>query len=406
MFRKLLLLCTLLALVTVSLAACEQPTPAVLRPQPTPLVDTPLPVTMPPLALGTHPNVIYFLTRSSSRTSFNGVLRRYDTMTRQSADVVSMPGVKIEEAQLSHDGQWVLFIAYATDHDELRIVRIDGQRLQTLLVAPPYAGLTAAQWSPNQQFIAFDQQPPQSGPTITYLLDIQHRQLQTELVSGNASQALSYTPRKWLNNTELALVGINNRFGPTQNIYLLDTRKGAGSLEQVSSSSQPCKDFDSNSDGTQLYISSCSSQYNQPASSTITAQSLSGGTPITIFHSSTLAVAHIRFLQPHTLLLLTDSELWTINTDGSGLTRIVAANGQQYQRNFQSFATYSQYAWSNVSRDGSTFALQSDQAGVDTHTSSLETGSFSSGTLTTVASSFVGLVSPGSDVYLVGWTTL
>ena len=208
MLKKLLSACTLLGLLAISLAACEQALPGSPNPQPSPtastpapLSDIPLPVTMPSLTLGTHPNVVFFTNGNTSRTSFNGLLERYDTVTQKSADVISMPGVKIEEAQLSSDGQWILSIAYITDHDELRLVRIDGQHLQTLLAAPPYAGLNSAQWSPNQQFIVFDQQPPESGPTITYLLDIQRTQLHPLLASGNGQNTPAYAPRESFTTT-------------------------------------------------------------------------------------------------------------------------------------------------------------------------------------------------------------
>ncbi len=415
MLKKLLLAWTLLSLLAISLAACSQTLPGSPHPQPgsatgtpAPVSNTPLAVTMPPLALGTHPNVVFFTNRNSNQASLSGLLERYDTVTQKSADVIRMPGVKIEEAQLSSDGQWILFIAYVTDHDELRLVRIDGQHLQTLLAAPPYAGLNSAQWSPDQGFIVFDQQPPESGPTITYLLDIQHTQLHSLLTSGNGPNSPTYAPRKWLNTTQVALVSAQNPNGPTQNIYILDISKAASQPRQVYSGPLQCKDFDTNGDGTQLFMSSCTlkdSQQGETGSSAITVQPVSGGTPRTIFHSSTLIVQQIRFLQPRTLLLLATTGLWTINTDGSGLRRVFATNSPLYQRNFQSFAPYSQSSWSNVSRDGALFALQAIQACVDTHTSSLAYGAFSDGVLHTFASAYVGLVSPGSDVYLAGWTT-
>jgi len=415
MLKKLLLAWSLLSLLAISLAACSQTPPGSPHPQPgpatgtpAPVSDTPLAVTMPPLALGTHPNVVFFTNSNSNQASLSGLLERYDRVTQKSADVIRMPGVKIEEAQLSSDGQWILFIAYVTDHDELRLVRIDGQHLQTLLAAPPYAGLNSAQWSPDQRFIVFDQQPPESGPTITYLLDIQHVQLRTLLTSGNGPDTPAYAPRKWLNATQVALVSAQNPNGPMQNIYILDISKAASQPRQVYSGSLQCKDFDTNSDGTQLFMSSCTlkdSQQGETGSSAITVQPINGGTPRTIYHSSTLIVQQIRFQQPRTLLLLATTGLWTINADGSGLRRIFATNGPLYQRNFQSFAPYSQSSWSNVSRDGALFALQAIQAGVDTHTSSLAYGAFSDGVLHTFASAYVGLVSPGSDVYLAGWTT-
>ena len=415
MWKKLLSMCILLALLTIALAACSQaqpgspnPSPGPATGTPTPLLDTPLPVTMPPITTGTHANVVFFTNNNPNRTGLTGLLERYDTVTRQSATIISMPGVKIEEAQLSRDGQWILLIAYVTDHDELRLVRIDGQHLQTLLAAPPYAGLNSAQWSPNQQYIVFDQQPPESGPTITYLLDIQHAQLHPLLTSGSQPNAPAYTPRKWLNDTQVALVSSQGPNSTAQNIYILDISKTASQPRQVFSGSLQCKDFDTSGDGTQLFISSCTlkdSQQGETGSSTITVQPVNGGTSRIIFHSSTLIVEQIRFLQPYTLLLLTGNELWTINTDGSGLRRISGVNSPTYQPNFLSFASYSQSSWSNVSRDGALFALQAIQAGVDTHTSSLVYGTFSDGVLHTFASVFVSVVFPASDFYLVGWTT-
>ncbi len=415
MWKNLLPVCALLTLLIVALTACSQaqPGPPNLSPTPatgtsTPVSETPQPVTMPPITLGTHPNVVYFTNNNPNGSNLDGLLKRYDTVMRQSVTIASMPGVKIEDAQLSSDGQWILFIAYVTDHDELRLVRIDGQHLQTLFAAPPYAGLHNAQWSPNQQYIVFDQQPAESGPTVTYLLDIQHTQLHTLLTSGAEPNAPTYAPRKWLNDTQIALVRNQDPNSTAQNIYILDISKANSQPRQVYSGSLQCKDFDTNGDGTQLFISSCAikdSQQGETGSTTITMQSVNGGTAQTIFHSSTLAVEQIRFLQPHTLLLLTSDEVWTINTNGTGLRHVAGTSSTKYLPTFLSFAPNSQSSWSNVSRDGTLFALQAVQAGVDTHTSSLEYIAFSDGVLHTFASAFVGLVAPASDLYLAGWTT-
>jgi eukaryotic-like serine/threonine-protein kinase len=407
MLKKRLLACTLLGLLAAFIAACSTPTPTPIGKPPAtyPPAGTPGAVVMPPLSLGTHANIVYFVNSYSSRTSFSGILKRYDTTTQKSLNVSAMPNVKIEEAQLSRDGQWILFIAYVTDHDELRLVRVDGQYLQTVLYGQPYEGFSNARWSPNQQYIVFDRQPAVSGPTITYLLDIQHKHLQPELVPPDQPGALNYAPRKWIDNTHVALVGFTNTYSPFQNIYILDTQKGAnqqpGDLQQITTGTQTCYDFDTSDDASQLFISTCTYS-RQQGTSTITVRPIKGGASQTIFRSSTLAIQQIRVLRPHTLLLLTQNEFWSIHTDGTGLTRILTGN-DQFRR--QAFSPFSQNSWSNISRDGSLFALQSIEMGVDTHSSSLDFAAFSDGTLHNVASAFVGLLSPGSDVFLVGWTT-
>jgi len=60
---------------------------------------------------------------------------------------------------------------------------------------------------------------------------------------------------------------------------------------------------------------------------------------------------------------------------------------------------FNQYPWSNVSRNGSLFALQHNSA--DFKTVSLLYGSLNGGSPTTFAS-----VSDGTQLQIVGWTTM
>jgi len=400
--KKTLLFCILFSLLVMWLISCS-PVPPQRTPSPaSPVADTPYPVHMPALKLGTDPAIIYFDTTYTSSTTFFGVIKRYDTVKQQSVDVIALPGVKIEEAQVSADGQWILYIAYVTDHDELRLVRVDGQYEQTLLYAQPYEGFSYAQWSPNEQFIFLNIQQPQNGPVTSYLLDLQHRHLQPELVQAHPSGSFFYAPRKWIDNTHVLLVGMPDIYSDAQAVFILDTSKGANQspadLQVVYPASGNSVDADSSEDGTQIFVNISSQQKG----TAITVEPISGGTSRTIFTSSTLAVNQIRVLPSHTLLLLAGSELWTIQSDGSGLRRILSSNDS---RLFRSFSRYSQYAWSNVARDGSLFALQSNEMGVDTHSSSLDYGAFKDASLHPVASTYVGLVLPNTDVYMAGWTT-
>lgn len=406
MTKKLLLTIVSICLLAMLFAACKTNIPphdGVKSP-----ADTPFAVTMPALTLGTRQNIVYYTKSYSNRTDFVGVISRFDTATQKSVAILTLPDVSVQDAQLSPDGQWILYVARLTDHDELRMVRLDGTFNQTLLNSQPYGALTDIQWSPNQQDVLFDEEPPQSGPFITYLLDIPHQHLQVEIAPSNSTNALSFAPRKWLDNTRVLLIGTApDDYATPQNIYLLDIQKGAqqqvSDLQQVYSGALQCTDADGNGDGSQLFISTCKTGSYSTGSSTITVQSAKGGTAHTIFTSQTLAVQQIRFLAPHTLLLLTFNTLWKMNTDGTGLTRMLTS-----ANTYTGFmwSQYTQYPWSNVSRDGTFYALLSTSHGVDTSSTELAYASFNGDKLQGIASAFSGLVLPASEVTLIGWTTM
>ena len=61
---------------------------------------------MPPLTLGNHPNLVY---TGSDPNSGDSVLRRYDTVTHKTTDITHTPNANMIEAQLSSDGQWILY---------------------------------------------------------------------------------------------------------------------------------------------------------------------------------------------------------------------------------------------------------------------------------------------------------
>ncbi len=391
--------------VALLLTACDTTNP----PQTVAAANTPNAATLPPLQTGGQTTLIYFVTTYKSSSDFAGVLRRYNPTTRQSADVFSVHDAKIEEAQISADGQWLLYVAYILDHDELRLVRIDGRYAQTLLSAPPYAGISNAQWSPDQKQIAFAEQPPQTGPRVIYLLTLAQRHIQPELLSASQAGAPQYIPRKWLDTTRLLVTDVisNAQGSDFQHIALLDTRKGAkqqpGDLQALSSMSSQCGDFDTSADATQLFILSCSAETSAGGSSTISVQALSGGTPRVLFHSSSLLVEQIRQFTPQALLLIGNRAVWSIHSDGTGLKQLFSTGDRYEHRNFCQFT---RSPWSNFARDGSLLALEGTEVGVDTHSSMLEMGSSAGGSLQAVASSFVGVVRQGSDIFLVGWTTL
>ncbi len=73
---------------------------------------------LPSLALGTHQNIVYSV--DEFRRNIGGVnsptvgtLKRYDVATGLKTEIVKISGVDIRDAQVSADGQWLLFVAIA-----------------------------------------------------------------------------------------------------------------------------------------------------------------------------------------------------------------------------------------------------------------------------------------------------
>jgi len=363
-----------------------------------------------PLSRGSDPVIIYIVNEGSQSTPpTTGTLKRYDTVTGAKTEIVKMPNTIITEAQVSADGSWILFTVTVSGQYQLRMVRVDGQGLQTLLCAPSGNHISGSQWSLNQQLVVFDSGPEVGAPSV-YLLNTTNGSLQTELVPQSSGPG--FIPRTWLDKTRVLMIGFQpNSDAPPQNVYLLDTSKGANQqssdLQQAVTISQRCWDFDSNGDSTKLYVSQCTS--GQPnGSGTISVQPATGGTQSTIFSSSTLAITSVRTVDlASTTLLFTASNtgqgvsgdtsqdgLWKVKTDGTGLTRLTTnGNGEVGILN-----QFSQYFWSNLSRDGSMYALQVTNYSSNTYT--LLFGSLKGGSPTNFASI------SGTQLEIAGWTTL
>ncbi|HEY4383914.1 MAG TPA: hypothetical protein VGN34_05480, partial [Ktedonobacteraceae bacterium] len=66
-----------------------------------------------PLASGTQQNIVYVDNEENKTTSkaISGSLYRYDITTKAKTLIARIPAVAIENAQISRDGQWVLFTA-------------------------------------------------------------------------------------------------------------------------------------------------------------------------------------------------------------------------------------------------------------------------------------------------------
>jgi eukaryotic-like serine/threonine-protein kinase len=262
------------------------------------------------------------------------------------------------------------------------------------------------------------------------LLNMATGVVQPEIVQVN-SASMGFEARTWLDNTRVYLLGVPNPATPSplRSLYILDTKKGPNqpisNLLQVISPTQPqyCWSFDSDYNTTKLVASQCSVTFPtgsnpdrgiQQGPSSISTHAITGASSQNIYNSQNLAVAEVRLLgYSSTSLLLTvenhnygsainvDSSqngLWKMNTDGTGLTRLTTVNENQ-DSNLNRF---SQYPWSNVSRDGALYAVQVTDLESKTPKTTLFLGPVSGGNPTSLA--FVN--TNAGAVEVAGWTTM
>src|SRR5947209_12160365 len=181
-----------------------------------PANGTARPAVMPPLTLGSHRNIVYVYNEipPNASTSF-GHIKRYDVTTGLKTTIVTS-GLSILHAQVSADGQWVLFLSQVDPRGDpnhsamLQLVRVDGQGLQTLYCLPSSIMSASVQWATNQKTALITTDANRSTSTIT-LLTLATSSLQREL---NITDTLySYTVLTWLDTTR-AYIEKLGRQGP------------------------------------------------------------------------------------------------------------------------------------------------------------------------------------------------
>lgn len=364
---------------------------------------------LPVLTLGTHQTLVYTFNQIDNRDQpVSGSLKRYDTVTRSTTTILNLTGKNIHSQQISANGQWILFQTQSTQGTKLELIRVDGRYRQTLYCSPSGSGISGLQWSTNQQLIAFSLYNSSTQIESIDLLNTSNGAVQTELSVSLSNPSSAVNLRTWLDNTRFYLT--NTQIDQPPNIiYLLDTSKGANQklsdLLVVFNGS--FNDFDSSYDGTKIFINSCAcGQGGFTGPSAITVRPATGGSAQTLYSTAKYAITSVRVVTPTTLLFTIDNfstlgqadtsqnGLWKIQSNGTGLTRLTTdAAGAG-----SSFNQFTQFPWSNVSRDSTLYSVQV----VGNMTASINVGLLSGGTPTSIVSSN----SFGVSLDVAGWTKM
>lgn len=361
------------------------------------------------LALGSHATIVYLVIDASATT-----FKRYDVTTGQRTEIVRLPGTFIGGAQVSADGQWVLFTSGSKLNGvKLQVVRIDGQGLQTLY-CDTTRNISHVQWSTDQRLIAFESNSGNTG--LIKLLRVTDGSIQTAL-SQPLNTPNAYQLRTWLDPKRLYLTRYDTDVPPDA-LAVLDLNKGLhqtlGDLVSVVKPEPGAfQDFDSSYDGAHVFVTHSPCAYACSGPGEITVQPALGGTQHTIYSSQAYSVVQVRAITQKTLLFrvgnrgfsdpssgdLSHNGLWMIHTDGTGLARLTIDSANLST----SLNGDSQYPWSNVSRDGSWYAVEQQTSQTSSHpgTLTLFFGSLSGGTSTRFAE-----MSDGTQLSIVGWTTM
>jgi len=353
-----------------------------------PACDVSSPVTLTPLPGPTSSAVFYLMGgRGYQALPSDTSLVRYDLASGKTRVLIDIGGSSdILAVGLSPNRQWLL-LQESTPHMQksvFQVMRTDGSMLQTV-----YRSCTTGSmgvWSPDGREIAFTD--PNTSITV---LDLASGRLQRFQFGSGLT---SYRPVFWADNRHVLVKRISSIDDSQIEVELLDISKGtpqtARDLTPIISFPTFCGQIASGEYGSQLFSSSCTAveagcqgrQVQGP--SRVSMLPATGGTARTIYNSPSRAVTAITSAGPSVLLIyientrgdLSQDGLWKINTDGSGLTRLTTTQVLACQ-----YATQDLYPFTQISSDGSSYALLFMDAGKQT----LIVGSLAGGSPTTIS---------------------
>jgi len=241
------------------------------------------------------------------------------------------------------------------------------------------------QWSPNQKTIIFSQRQTSSSVLEDiYSLNIVNGDIQLQMSFTNPDQVAH--PVTWIDNTRVYVTSHLPANLSQANLFILDTSKSFhqhfNDLQKIYSVNGVWG-FDISADATKLVTCTSSNSGSQ-----VIARSVNGVVARMIYNGNNPLFGAVRFIDKgsfHLMVAVDQSPsrqwgFWKINADGTGLTQLT-----NQSTGFGGFNKFSQYLWSNFSRDGSFCADGTSY------------GSLNGGPLTSYTSD--------NGALLVGWTT-
>jgi pimeloyl-ACP methyl ester carboxylesterase len=397
-----------------------------------------------PLDMGNHQNLVYTYNigtfhSGTDNGAVSGILKRYDITTGTKTEIINLPHTSISQAQISTDGQWILFISQVSGNSAIQLIRMDGKGLQTLYCSQPSMQIATISWSPDKKLLAFNEEKAQDFLGVLssiFILNTTNGTLQTEFIQPpnienppdpHEEHLNEYQIEGWLDNTRMYMSNVQAEFSVSPHrtdIFILNTTKGTNqtsqSLQRVTNLNVTNYglDFSSSIDGTQLFVSVCDGcgQGGPLGPSSIMVFPATGGSPQTIFNNSEFAITAIRVISPTTILLNNENldasdpnqnGVWKINTNGSGLTQLSSNGSDTFNLSFFQEAPSlcigggcMRSSWTNSSRDGHLFALLTDS--ITQRTQTIFIGSLNGGTTISIASAS----DDSAELDIVGWTTM
>ncbi len=376
-----------------------------------PAADTARPAVMRTLVRAQLQNLIYIYNEVPQNTSTAvGHLRRYDVSNGHKAEIISS-GIRIDQAQISADGQWVLFLSIPDPRGD-----------SYCFPATTYSNTTtntsrklpiSIQWSVDQKSILISEST-NSALSKVFLLDVTTGSI-SQLFLDQKDTSYYYSVVTWLDNTHFYLIkqGLSAPTPPAT-VYLVDASKATvttpGLVKILTTTTRMSfYSLDSSYDGTLLYSSYCS-QAGGPFSTNIQVGPSIGGTRHTIYQEQPKdCIQSLRAISASKLLLLMQiasgngiykSQIWIMDLLSNSPTTVATLTSTNSGQTGYSLNPTTQYTWSNISRDSSFYALQAIDPVANNQT--ILVGPLKGGDLTAVA-----VTNPGnSTVSLAGWTTL